>query len=279
MRIAVLTPLPHRPHARALCAALRDAGQTVDALVPDADGWRGADAVLADTAALPMLPPARQGDPPVAAWLSVAPAALPNGLAAVVATDEASLQMAKQSGVDATRIHFLPLGVEASARGEGPLAEECLLWASGDAGTIVQAVRRLTDLAWRMAGLSDEASPDLAERWVTMDETAWAQAGALVLAQQGDSLADDALLLDQALARGLPVAVAGADALQRRVPPDAGVIAATGDHAALSLALRRVIFDAALRRSLAEAAWSHGRALPRRAEQAARLAALLESLR
>jgi glycosyltransferase involved in cell wall biosynthesis len=66
----------------------------------------------------------------------------------------------------------------------------------------------------------------------------------------------------EALARGLPVAVCTGGAAAAEIPENAGVFAAPGDHEQLSKALRRLIFDADLRRLMAENAWRGGQRLP-----------------
>ena len=67
----------------------------------------------------------------------------------------------------------------------------------------------------------------------------------------------------EALARGLPVAVTAGGALADLAPADAAVVSPPGDHASLGKGLRRVVFDADLRRRMAEAAWRAGQRLPR----------------
>jgi glycosyltransferase involved in cell wall biosynthesis len=66
----------------------------------------------------------------------------------------------------------------------------------------------------------------------------------------------------EALKRGLPVAVTAGGAAGSLVTPEAGAVCPPGDHVNLSKALRRLIFGAALRHNIAEAAWQVGRTLP-----------------
>ena len=81
----------------------------------------------------------------------------------------------------------------------------------------------------------------------------------------------------EALRRGLPVAVTNAGAVSMLVGPEAGVVGAPGDTEQLSKAMRRLIFDRALRRDMGEVAWQSGRDLPSWDEQAKRLADVLAS--
>jgi glycosyltransferase involved in cell wall biosynthesis len=61
------------------------------------------------------------------------------------------------------------------------------------------------------------------------------------------------------------------------VPPEAGVVGAPGDIEQLSKAMRRLIFDRALRRDMGEVAWQAGRALPSWDVQVKQLADVLAS--
>jgi glycosyltransferase involved in cell wall biosynthesis len=79
----------------------------------------------------------------------------------------------------------------------------------------------------------------------------------------------------EAMRRGFAVAVTNVGAVPAMVAPEAGVVCAPGDVEQLSKALRRLIFDRALLRDMAEVAWRSGQLLPSWAEQAARLAAIL----
>jgi glycosyltransferase involved in cell wall biosynthesis len=83
----------------------------------------------------------------------------------------------------------------------------------------------------------------------------------------------------EALARGLPVAVTAGGALADLVPKEAGVIAPPGEADILSRAMRRPIFDTALRAAMAEAAWQAGQLLPRWGDRAAAFVAELEQAR
>ena len=62
----------------------------------------------------------------------------------------------------------------------------------------------------------------------------------------------------EAMKRGLPVAITAGGAAGDLVPMEAGVVSPPGDHVSLTKALRRMIFDAELRREMAEAAWQAG---------------------
>ena len=66
----------------------------------------------------------------------------------------------------------------------------------------------------------------------------------------------------EALARGLPVAITAGGAIEELVPPEAGICSPPGNAASLTKALRRLIFDSALRAEMARNAWEAGQRLP-----------------
>lgn len=80
----------------------------------------------------------------------------------------------------------------------------------------------------------------------------------------------------EALARGLPVAVTAGGAIADLVPVEAGVVSPPGDVVSLTKAMRRLLFDHALRAEMAEAAWQAGQRLPRWQDRAGAFLAELE---
>ena len=105
-----------------------------------------------------------------------------------------------------------------------------------------------------------------------MMESLWADADLFALTSWYEGYG---MAMAEALRRGLPVAVSATGAATTLVGPEAGVLCAPGDVDQLSKALRRLIFDSALRRDMANVAWQASRALPSWPDQAARLAAVL----
>ena len=79
----------------------------------------------------------------------------------------------------------------------------------------------------------------------------------------------------EALARGLPIVACAAGAVPDTVPPDAGLLAPVDDVAALSSALRRLITDQRLRKTMSDAAWAQGQRLPDWTDTAGRIAEAL----
>lgn len=81
----------------------------------------------------------------------------------------------------------------------------------------------------------------------------------------------------EALRRGVPVVALDAGGIAPLLPASAGILCAPDDEPTWGKCLRRAIFDADLRASLAEGAWDAGRALPGWPEQAAAFDAILRS--
>jgi glycosyltransferase involved in cell wall biosynthesis len=82
----------------------------------------------------------------------------------------------------------------------------------------------------------------------------------------------------EAVAHGLPVIGTNSGAIPDTVPPEAGLLVASGDSAALAEALRRVIGDSELRRRLASGARAAALQLPTWRQSADIFARALETL-
>jgi hypothetical protein len=306
MRIALLVPNtdPAQTYSRDLAAALIAASH--DVFAPALDDPCDVLAMLPQDAfpvvGITALPgyAAREQDTARKAAALVADAALPetvrpllSQVACVIATREpVAKHVAAACSVPTARIHAVEPGTPDFCRSDGPLAAgpcQVLALAATRAGieTVLHALGRLPDLDWTATILLATAgldTPCLATRAATLSiaertrftasdaEPPWQSAGVCVLA-------DDETVcgrLAEALRRGLPVAVAADAARADRVPAAVGVMAAAGDHASLSKALRRIIFDRDVRLSMANAAWTHGRTLPDWNTQARLFVSLLE---
>ncbi len=150
-------------------------------------------------------------------------------------------------------------------RSTGPFATgpcDILCRITDETGTLSRAVARLTDLDWTVTLAGHEPDAALVAslggrlRMVAdIDEGSWDRAGCYVHAGGLDAA------LFEALRRGLPVAlVANAAAI---VPPEACVLVSPGAVDDLSKALRRIVFDGALRARMADAAFAFAATLPR----------------
>jgi glycosyltransferase involved in cell wall biosynthesis len=103
----------------------------------------------------------------------------------------------------------------------------------------------------------------------------YAAADLLVLASLHEGYG---MVVAEALAAGLPVLATDAGALAQTLPPAAGWRVPAGDVPALQAALQTLVSDSALRARLAAGARAAGRLLPDWATQAARFAAVLDSV-
>ena len=79
----------------------------------------------------------------------------------------------------------------------------------------------------------------------------------------------------EALARGIPLALTAGGAIADLAQPGWSVVSKPGEHALLSKALRRMIFDGEQRARMKDAAWQAGRNLPEWPAQAEKFAAAL----
>lgn len=87
------------------------------------------------------------------------------------------------------------------------------------------------------------------------------------------------MVLAEALACGLPIVTTTGGAAAETAPDDAALKVPPGDAHALQKALRRLIDDVSLRKTLADAAWSAGQKLPRWSDTAAKIAEALKEAR
>lgn len=222
----------------------------------------------------------------------------PGALATVRRVIVPSEHVALTCGVDIGRVTVLAPGIDDRPRSTGSAGPTCEILAAGalrpDKGQdiLLRALCRLFDLDWHLTIAGDAADPAFEQRLRALaqelDVAAQVSfvpdppAGTLEALWQGADLfaltpheASYGSVFAEALRRGLPVAATAVGAVQSFVGPDAGVVCAPADIDQLAKALRRLIFDAPLRRDIAEVAWQTGRTLPSWDEQAARLADLL----
>jgi glycosyltransferase involved in cell wall biosynthesis len=158
---------------------------------------------------------------------------------------------------------------------------------------LIRALATLPDLSWKLTiaggardqvyarGLAALAEERGVAQRVTFAgevdgealEALWSGADLFALASHWEGYG---MAVAEALARGLPVAVASGGALAELVPVEAGVVSPPGDAVSLGKAMRRAIFDTALRAEMAKAAWQAGQHLPRWEDRAAHFVAELE---
>jgi glycosyltransferase involved in cell wall biosynthesis len=159
---------------------------------------------------------------------------------------------------------------------------------------LLRALARLFDLDWHLtiAGSPDRdpvhahtlmalaEELDIARRVTFLGEldgeplaALWREADLFALATHFEGYG---MVIAEALKRGLPVAVTKGGAAGDLVTPEAGTVSPPGDVDQLSKALRRLVFDTALRADFAEAAWQIGQTLPDWTAQARAFAQALE---
>jgi glycosyltransferase involved in cell wall biosynthesis len=163
-------------------------------------------------------------------------------------------------------------------------------------GVLIAALATLTDLPWQLTIAGDRTRDRNAAAHLDADiarhglenriaapgavspqrlATLYAEADVFVLASHFEGYG---MAYAEAVAHGLPVIGTSAGAIPDTVPPDAGLLVAPGDIAALAAALRRVIGDDGLRQRLAGAARAAAPQLPTWQHSAEIFARALEML-
>lgn len=217
----------------------------------------------------------------------------------VVTSEQTADQLAKDFRVGPEKITAIAPGIEDLPRSQGSADGTCRILSVGALiprkghDVLLEALSRLFDLDWRLTivGATDREPVHargllaLAEdRRITRQvdfagevapsamEALWGETDLFALTSWYEGYG---MAMAEALRRGLPVAVTATGAAAALVGPEAGVLCAPGDVEQLSKALRRLIFDRALRRDMADVAWQAGQTLPSWRDQAAKLAEVL----
>ena len=218
----------------------------------------------------------------------------------IVTSAETARQLGAEFAVAEERITIVEPGTAPAPRSPGSGGPDCALLALGmliarkGHDVLLRALARLPDLDWRLTIAGSDArepghAPELAALAAELNiagrvrfagelrdaalEEAWRGADIFALAPWWEGYG---MAIAEALKRGVPVAITGGGAAGALVPPEAGVVAPPGDVATLSKGLRRMIFDADLRRTMAQAAFAAGTRLPSWESQCSRFLAALD---
>jgi glycosyltransferase involved in cell wall biosynthesis len=243
-------------------------------------------------------PRALETDPPDPALRAAEAALFDRARHLVTTSQQTADQLTASFGVPPQKITVIVPGIDDLPRSPGSPGPTAQVLSIGQLvprkghDTLLRALTKLFDLDWHLtiagpptdpvhaAGLQALAEDLNISRHVTFAgqatgaalEALWHQADLFALTPHYEGYG---MVFAEALRRGLPVVATHVGAVPTLLVPDAGTITAPGDTDQLAKALRRLIFDRALRRDMAEAAWQSARDLPSWAEQAARLAAVL----
>jgi len=209
----------------------------------------------------------------------------------VVSSDTMRARLERACSASVDRITIISPGIDVLPRSAGSGGPPCRILSAGALiprkgyDVLLRSLGRLSDLDWRLTIAGPEQDPiyarglhvlaeelGIAPRVDFIAEPDWAGVDLFALTSHDEGYGS---AIAEALRRGLPVAVTNVGAVPTFVGPEAGVVAAPGDVEQLSKALRRLIFDQALRRHMAEVAWQSGQTLPTWREQAMRLAEVI----
>lgn len=224
---------------------------------------------------------------------------LPRLVAVSASTSE---RLTQEFGCDPSRIGIVEPGTDPAQRAAGSASESCAILAVGTLiprkghDVLLRALARLTDLDWTLTIVGGADRDPVHAHGLNALAEELGIAGRVTFAGEKDDKALDALyartdvfalathwegygmVIAEALARGLPIAITAGGAAADLAPRDASVVSPPGDHNSLGRAMRRVIFDRALRARMAEAAWQAGQRLPRWADRAAAFEAELRKV-
>ena len=223
-------------------------------------------------------------------------------VARLVATSPLTARrLAEEFGADPARIGVVEPGTDPAPRAAGSGGPGVALLSVGALvprkghDVLLRALGGLVDLEWRLTIAGPEDRDPVHAHGLRALAEELGVARSVAFAGAVDAAALDALYagadafalathwegygmaVAEALARGLPVAVTAGGAVAELVPAGAAVVSPPGDAVSLGKGLRRLIFDEALRRQMAEAAWRAGQRLPRWEDRAAAFVSEIEA--
>ena len=212
-------------------------------------------------------------------------ALMPRLARAIVTSAPTGKRLTEEFGVAAENIAVVVPGTAPAPRATGSGGPGCAILSLAvitrrkGHDVLLRALARLPDLDWTLtiagaprdpaharalAALADELG--IARRVTFAGEVIeaaleqlWTHADVFALATYYEGYG---MAIAEALKRGLPVATTSGGAAGDLVTPESGIVIAPGDDGTLARAMRRMIFDTALRAEMAEAAWRIGQSLP-----------------
>lgn len=226
-------------------------------------------------------------------------AALARARAVVVTSPRTAAAVAELFGVPPAKIAVALPGTDPAPPARGSGGPGCRMVAVGTVtprkghAVLVEALAGLADLPWELlcAGSLERdpaeaaavraavAARELEDRVRFLGELDPAALGALLdgadLLVSASFYEGYGMALAEGLARGLPVVAAAGGAVAETVPAGAGLLVPPGDAAALRAALRRFLVEPGLAERLRAGALAARERLPRWADAAARVEAVL----
>ena len=213
----------------------------------------------------------------------------------VLTSDQTAERLIRDFGASADRIDVVIPGIDDPPRSDGSTGPACQILSVGALiarkghDVLLRALGRLFDLDWELTlagsagrdpvhanglrALAEELNIAQRVRFTGgVTDALWAGSDLFALTSYFEGYG---VAIAEAVRRGLPVAVSNVGAVPALIGPEAGVVCVPGDIDQLSKALRRLIFDRALRHDMADVAWQSGKLLPSWTDQAARLANVL----
>lgn len=215
----------------------------------------------------------------------------------VVTSDTTAATLAQDFAIPPARITTILPGTDPAPQtpfhpnAGGPGGPTCNILSLGSYTprkghpVLLRALARLFDLDWHLTIAGNEhTSPHAHEIAALAEQLGITRRVTLLGPQQDDALTQlwqsadlfalateyegYGMAIAEALKRGLPVAITKGGAAAKLVPPEAGAVCEVNDVTTYSKALRRMIFDTALRAQMAQAALTAGAALPSWSTQA-----------